>query len=109
MRFTNGNSVNWNWRRNADGPSDGKRKTTAVTPERPCVPQPLLQQHLTHPNCAASCAPVERREAREGGEQEKAPALLLRRCGHNRPQCGRFRGRELTLFCGLTSSIDADC
>ena len=31
-------------------------------------------------------------------KQEKAPALLPRRCGHNRPQCGRFRGRELTLF-----------
>lgn len=31
-------------------------------------------------------------------KQEKAPALLLRRCGHNRPQCGRFRGRGLTFF-----------
>lgn len=31
-------------------------------------------------------------------KQEKAPALLLRRCGHNRPQCGRFQGRRLTLF-----------
>ena len=41
-------------------------------------------------------------------EQEKAPALLLRRYDHNRPQCGRFRGRGLTLFCRLTSLIDAD-
>lgn len=31
-------------------------------------------------------------------KQEKAPALLLRRGGHNRPQCGRFQGRRLTLF-----------
>lgn len=42
------------------------------------------------------------------GEQEKAPALLLRRCGHNHPQCGRFRKRELTLFGEASFLIDAD-
>lgn len=31
-------------------------------------------------------------------KQEKAPALLRRRCDYNRPQCGRFRGRGLALF-----------
>ena len=108
MRFNNGNSASWSWRQSADVSSDGKRNTTAVTQERPCVPRLLLRQQLTHPSHAASCAPVEGHKAREGEEQEKAPALLLRRRGHNRPQCGRFRGRGLTLFCGLTSLIDAD-
>ena len=47
-------------------------------------------------------------EARDDDKQEKAPALLLRRRGHNRPQCGRFQRRELTLFYRLTFLIDAD-
>ena len=98
MRFTNSSSNGWSWTQSTDVSSNGKTNTTAVTPERPCVPRSLLQQHLTRPNSANRCAALERRKARDEGKQEKAPALLPRRCGHNRPQCGRFRGRRLTLF-----------
>ncbi|MDE6993741.1 MAG: hypothetical protein K2P41_04860 [Lachnospiraceae bacterium] len=47
-------------------------------------------------------------EARDDDKQEKAPALLLRRRGHNRPQCGRFQRRRPTLFCWPTFLINAD-
>ena len=47
------------------------------------MPQLLLRQHQTQPSHTASCAPVERRKARDGKKQEKAPALPPRRCGHN--------------------------
>lgn len=98
MRFTNSSFNGWSWKQSTDVSSNGKRNTTAVTPEMPCVPRFPLQQHLTRPNSANRCAAVERRKARDGGEQEKAPALLWRLGSHNRPQCGRFRGRGLTLF-----------
>ena len=45
--------------------------------------------------------------AGNGEEQEKAPAHLLRQGGHNHPQCGRFRGRRLTLFRRAASLINA--
>ena len=98
MRFTNGSYTSWSWKQSTDVFSNGKRNTTAVTPEKPCVPRSLLRQHPTRPNSANRCAALERRMARDEGKQEKAPALLPRRCGHNRPQCGRFRRRRLTLF-----------
>lgn len=41
-------------------------------------------------------------------KQEKTPALLLRRRGHNHPQCGRFERWNLTLIRRLTSLIDAE-
>ena len=98
MRFTNGSFNGWSWMQSADAFSNGKRNMTTVTAERLCVPRSPLQQHLTRPNSANRCAALERRKARDEEKQEKAPALLLRRCDHNRPQCGRFRKRELTLF-----------
>ena len=73
MRSTNGSSVNWSWTRSVYVSSDSKRNTTAVTPERPCVPQLSLRQHLTHPNSASRCAPVERCKARDEGEQDNVP------------------------------------
>lgn len=70
-----------------------------------CAASSASSRKCTHrPRCTDLWAVSEGREEK----QEKAPALLLRRRGHNRPQCGRFQGRRLTLFCGLTSSIDAD-
>ena len=98
MCSINGSYTSWSWMQNADIFSGNKWNTATVTPEMPCVPRSPLQQHLTCPNSANRCTAVERRKARDGGEQEKAPALLLRRGGHNRPQCGRFQGRRLTLF-----------
>ena len=70
-----------------------------------CAASSASSRKCTHrPRCTDLWAVSEGREEK----QEKAPALLLRRCGHNHPQCGRFRGRGLTLFYGLTSLIDAD-
>ena len=70
-----------------------------------CAASSASSRKCTHrPRCTDLWAVSEGREEK----QEKAPALLLRRCGHNRPQCGRFQRRKLTLFCGLTSLIDAD-
>ena len=63
-----------------------------------CAPISAPAAHLTRPNSANRCTALERRKARDEEKQEKAPALLPRRCGHNRPQCGRFQGRRLTLF-----------
>ena len=40
MRFTNSNFNGWSWRQSADKFSNGKRNTTAVAPEMPCVPDP---------------------------------------------------------------------
>ena len=71
MRSTNGNSVSWSWMRSADVRSNGKRNTAVVTPERLCVPRLLLRQHLTRPNHAASCVPVERHKARGRGEGDE--------------------------------------
>ena len=71
MRFTNSSFNGWSWKQSTDVSSNGKRNTTAVTPEMPCVPRFPLQQHLTRPNSANRCAAVERRKARDGGEQEK--------------------------------------
>ena len=98
MRFTNSSFNGWSWKQSTDVSSNGKRNTTAVTPEMPCVPRSSLQQQLTRPNNANRCAALERRKARDEEKQEKAPALLLRRGGHNRPQCGRFRGRGADAF-----------
>ena len=64
MRSIGDSSTNWNWMRNVDVSSDGKRNTTAVTPERPCVPRLLLRLHLTHLNSASPCVPFERQCAR---------------------------------------------
>ncbi len=47
-------------------------------------------------------------EARSEKDQEKAPALLLHRRGHNRPQCGRCQGRGLTLFRQAEIPVDAE-
>ena len=47
---------------------------------------------------ACSCSDTTARKAVDELERRK----------FIRPQCGRFRGRGLTLFCGLTSLIDAD-
>jgi len=70
-----------------------------------CAASSASSRKCTHrPRCTDLWAVSEGREEK----QEKAPALLLRRCSYNRPQCGRLRGRKMTLFCGLTSSIDAD-
>lgn len=98
MRFTNSSFNDWSRRQSTDVSANGKRNTTTVTPEMPCVPRSPLRQHLTCPNSANRCAALERRKARDEEKQEKAPALLLRRCGHNRPQCGRFRGRGADAF-----------
>lgn len=59
MCFTNGSYISWSWMRNADVFSDGEKNTTAVTPERPRVPQSSLKQHLTQPKSASRCTPVE--------------------------------------------------
>ena len=72
MRSTNGNFNGWGWMRNADVSSDGKRNTTAVAPEQPCVPRSLLQQHSTRPNCPNRYVPVERHKVRDKGEQRRA-------------------------------------
>ena len=45
MCFTNGSYISWSWMRNADVFSDGEKNTTAITPERPCVPRLLPRQH----------------------------------------------------------------
>ena len=70
-----------------------------------CAASSASSRKCTHrPRCTDLWAVSEGREEKP----EKAPALVLRRRGHNRPQCGRFQGRGLTLFCRLTSLIDAD-
>ncbi len=84
--------------RSVDVLCEGKRNTTATTPERPRVPQLSLRQLLTNPIALAAVRPLKASVRGDGEKQEKAPALLPRRCGHNRPQCGRFQGRRLTLF-----------
>ena len=43
MHFTNGSFNGWSWRQSADEFSNGKRNTTAVAPEMPCVPRSPLQ------------------------------------------------------------------
>ena len=93
---------------NADVFSGSKWNTTVVTPERPCVPQSPLRQHLTRPNCANRRAVAERRKARDGGEQEKALALSEHQGRNFCPQCGQLRGRRLTLFWRESGPIDAD-
>ena len=92
MCFINDNSVNWNWMRNAGVPTSGKQNTAAVTPEQTCVPRSLFRQHLTRYSIRASCAPVERRKAREGEEQDKDVPPCWCSAGHFCPQCGQFTG-----------------
>lgn len=92
MRFTNSSFNGWSWKQSTDVSSNGKRNTTAVTPEMPCVPRFPLQQHLTRPNSANRCAAVERRKARDGGEQDKCAASYAAPLVHFCPQCGRFTG-----------------
>ena len=58
MRSIGDSSTNWNWTRSVDVSSDGKRNTTAITPERLCVPQLLRGQHLTRSSKRTPlCAP----------------------------------------------------
>ena len=108
MHSINGSYTSWSWRQNADIFSGSKWNTAAVTPERPCVPRPPLQQHLTRPNSANRCAALERRKARDEEKQEKALALSVRQGKDFCPQCGQLRGRELTLFWRGSRPIDAD-
>ena len=98
MRFTNGSFNDWSWKQSTDVFSNGKRNTTAVTPEKPCVPRSPLRQHPTRPNSANRCAALERRKARDEEKQEKALALTVCQGKDFCPQCRQLRRRKLTLF-----------
>ena len=86
----------------------GKPRVTACGPL--CGPMPGGAESLPLPAGSGRCGPFVRGVAAQGfrpflhgtegrkKEQEKALALLLRRGGHFRPQCGRFRELELALF-----------
>lgn len=90
-------------RKNCVAVNKGNPSVTACGPLCALFTRPV--GGVTHqPRYADLWAVSEGRE----GKQGDAPALLLRQGGYNRPQCGRLRGRKMTLFCGLTSLIDAD-
>lgn len=76
MCFTNGSYISWSWMRNADVFSDGEKNTTAVTPERPRVPQSSLKQHLTQPKSASRCTPVESQCMGDEKEQDNRSVIL---------------------------------
>ena len=97
MCFTNGSYISWSWMRNADVFSDGEKNTTAVTPERPRVPQSSLKQHLTQPKSASRCTPVES-QCMGDEKQDKRVPPCWRPAGHFCPQCGQFTGVRSDLI-----------
>ena len=92
MRFTNSSFNGWSWKQSTDVSSNGKRNTTAVTPEMPCVPRSPLQQHLTRPNGANRCAALERRRARDEGKQDKGAASCAAPPTTSARSAGSLRG-----------------
>lgn len=92
MRFIGGNSVNWNWMRNADVSTNGKRNTIAVTPERPCVPRLLLRQHLPVPIARALVRPLNASVRGDGGKQDKSVAFFAAPLATSARSAGSLRG-----------------
>jgi len=72
-----------------------RRPTVALCASTPVQATPDLTHPRLHKPLCIRCRRIY--EGRKG-KQEKAPALLLRRAGHNRPQCGRFRRTEADAF-----------
>ncbi len=88
MCFTNGSYISWSWMRNADVFSDGEKNTTAVTPERPRVPQSSLKQHLTQPKSASRCTPVESQCMGDEKQDKGRWSLTRPPASHTAPQRG---------------------